>query len=47
MRQNKKHFIKKKFTHDLDKYGDIEVKQICSKDNLVNLFSKTLPTTMF
>jgi hypothetical protein len=35
------------FTYDLEKYGDIDVRQIHSKDNLANLFTKVLPTTRF
>jgi hypothetical protein len=35
------------FTHDHDKCGDIDVQQIRSEDNLADLFTKTLPTTMF
>jgi hypothetical protein len=34
------------FTHDLDKCGDGNVQRIHSKDNLVDLFIKALPTTM-
>jgi hypothetical protein len=35
------------FIHDLEKCGDIDVQQICSKDNLADLFTKVLPTTTF
>ena len=30
------------FTHDLQKNGDIDVRQICSSDNPVDLFTKSL-----
>ncbi|KAH1106412.1 hypothetical protein J1N35_010180 [Gossypium stocksii] len=35
------------FTHDLEKKDDIEVQQICSSDNLADLFTKKLPTSTF
>ena len=35
------------FTHDLQKNGDINVQQVCSSDNLVDLFTKALPTATF
>ena len=35
------------YTHDLEKNGDIIVQQICSKNNLPNLFTKSLSTTTF
>jgi hypothetical protein len=35
------------FTHDFEKCDDIDVQQICLKDNLADLFTKQLPTTMF
>jgi len=35
------------FTSDLEKCGDIDVQQIRSKDNLADLFTKALPTTIF
>ena len=35
------------FTHDLHKDDDIDVQQICSSDNLADLFTKALPTTRF
>ena len=35
------------FTHDLQQNGEIEVQQICSSDNLVDLFTKALPTSTF
>ena len=35
------------FTSDFEKCGDIDVQQIRSKDNLADLFTKALPTTMF
>ena len=35
------------FTHDLQKTGEIDVQQICSSDNLADLFTKALPTSTF
>ncbi|XP_060210824.1 uncharacterized protein LOC132637808 [Lycium barbarum] len=35
------------FTHDLEKKGEIDVQQIRSIDNLVDLFTKALPTSTF
>ena len=35
------------FTHDLQQNGEIEVQQICSSDNLADLFTKALPTSTF
>ena len=35
------------FTHDLEKNGEINVQQIRSKDNLTDLFTKSLPTATF
>jgi hypothetical protein len=35
------------YTHELQKSGDIDVKQIRSSDNLADLFTKTLPTATF
>jgi hypothetical protein len=35
------------FTHNLEKCGNIDVQQICSKDNLADLFTKALPITTF
>ena len=35
------------FTHDLQQNGEIEVQQIHSSDNLVDLFTKALPTSTF
>ena len=35
------------FTHDLQQNGEIEVQQIRSSDNLVDLFTKALPTSTF
>jgi hypothetical protein len=35
------------YTHELQKSGNIDVKQICSSDNLVDLFTKSLPTATF
>ncbi|GJX67015.1 hypothetical protein Tco_0302742 [Tanacetum coccineum] len=43
-----KHILPKFFfTHDLQKSGDIIVQQICSSDNLADLFTKALPTATF
>ena len=33
--------------HELQKKGDIDVQQIRSIDNLVDLFTKALPTSIF
>ncbi|GJY38322.1 retrovirus-related pol polyprotein from transposon TNT 1-94 [Tanacetum coccineum] len=35
------------FTHDLQKNGDIIIQQVRSSDNLVDLFTKALPTSTF
>ncbi len=35
------------FTHDMQKEGSIQVRQIRSCDNLVDLFTKSLPTSTF
>ena len=35
------------YTHELQKNGEIDVKQIRSSDNLSNLFTKALPTITF
>ena len=35
------------YTHKLQKSGDIDVKQILSCDNLVDMFTKPLPTMTF
>ncbi|KAL1093828.1 hypothetical protein V6Z11_D06G055500 [Gossypium hirsutum] len=35
------------FTHVLEKIGDINVQEICSSDNLADLFTKALPTSIF
>ena len=35
------------FTHDLQQNGEIEVQQFRSSDNLADLFTKALPTSMF
>lgn len=35
------------FTHDLQKSGDISIQQICSCDNLVDFFTKSLPSKIF
>nr|GEY37544.1 retrovirus-related Pol polyprotein from transposon TNT 1-94 [Tanacetum cinerariifolium] len=43
-----KHILPKFFfTHDLQKSGDIIVQQICSSDNLADLFTKALTTATF
>jgi hypothetical protein len=43
-----KHISPKVFyTHELQKTGEIHVKQIRSSDNLSDLFTKTLPTATF
>ncbi|KAL4033391.1 hypothetical protein IC575_006478 [Cucumis melo] len=43
-----KHMSPKLFyTHDLEENGDISVQQISSKENLADLFTKTLPTSTF
>ena len=43
-----KHIAPKFFyTHKLQKSGDIDVKQIQSCDNLVDMFTKPLPTMNF
>ena len=33
--------------HNLEENGDITVQQICLKDNLTDLFPKSLPTATF
>ena len=35
------------FTHDLQQNGEMEVQQIRSSNNLVDLFTKALPTSTF
>jgi hypothetical protein len=35
------------YTHELQKSGDIDVKQIRSSENLADIFTKSLPTTTF
>ncbi|KAK8366405.1 hypothetical protein V6Z12_A02G117800 [Gossypium hirsutum] len=35
------------FTHDLQKIKEIKVKQISSSENLADLFTKALPTSVF
>ena len=35
------------YTHELQKSGEIDVQQIRSSDNLVDLFTKSLPTSTF
>ena len=43
-----KHISPKLFyTHDLEENSYIMVQQICSKDNLTDLFTKSLPTATF
>ena len=43
-----KHISPKLFyTHDLEENGDINVQQIYSKENLMDLFTKALPTSTF
>ena len=43
-----KHILPKFFyTHELQKDGEIDVQQIRSNDNLVDLFTKVLPSTTF
>ena len=43
-----KHISPKLFyIHNLEENGDISVQQISSKNNLTNLFTKTLPTSTF
>ena len=32
------------FTHDLQKNGDVNIQQICSCDNLADVFTKSLPS---
>ena len=45
--QIKGSYIKDDNTHDLKENDDIIVQQICSKDNLADLFTKSLPTATF
>ena len=35
------------FTHDLQKNGDINIQQVCSSNNLADLFTKGFPTAIF
>ena len=35
------------YTHELQKSGEIDVQQIRLSDNLINLFTKSLPTSIF
>ena len=43
-----KHISPKLFyTHELQKNGDIDVQQISSSDNVIDLFTKSLPTATF
>ena len=35
------------FTHDLQQNGEIEIQQICSSDNLADLFTKALQISTF
>ncbi|XP_056697613.1 secreted RxLR effector protein 161-like [Spinacia oleracea] len=47
-RDRTKHMLPKFFfTHDLQKNGDVQVLQIRSSENLVDLFTKALPTATF
>lgn len=38
---------KKKITHDFQKKREIDVQQVHSSDKLVDMFTKTLPTSTF
>ena len=43
-----KHILPKLFfTHELQKAGEVQVVQVRSSDNLVDLFTKALPTCTF
>ena len=43
-----KHFLPKfSYTHELQKICEIDVQQIRSSDNLVDMFTKSLPTSTF
>ena len=43
-----KHISSKFFyTHELQKNGEIDIQQICSSDNLADLFTKALPISTF
>lgn len=46
---DKTKYISPKFfhTHELQKNGDIDVRQIRSTENLADLFTKSLPPTTF
>ena len=47
-RDRTKHISPKLFyTHDLEENGDITVQQICLKDNLADLFTKSLSIAIF
>ena len=46
-RPDKAYLTKVLFTHDLQQNGEIEVQQIRSSDNLADLLTKALPTSMF
>jgi hypothetical protein len=35
------------FTRDLQKNGDISIQQVCSCDNLADVFTKSLPCKVF
>ena len=35
------------YTHELQESRQVDVKQICSADNLTDLFTKSLPTSTF
>ena len=45
--QTKHISLKLFYTHELQNSGEINVQQIKSSDNLVDLFTKALPTTTF
>ena len=49
IKSNRTKHISQKFfyTHELQKDGEIDVQQIRSNDNLVDLFTKVLPSTIF
>ena len=40
-------FLQISLIHELHKSGKIDVQQICSNDNLADLFTKSLPTSTF
>ena len=49
IKSDKTKYISPKFfyTHELQKSGDIDVKQIRLSENLADIFTKSLPTTTF